>query len=185
MHTFVLLNCSLKVSNEPKSLLIAFNKAPVGSPPLRELAKGKKRVAIAIEDASRPVPNSLLIDALLGELQSAGVAAEQVTVVVATGLHRPMTNDEMAGALGVNIALLFTLVFGLGTLLAGIFVSAGLGGAGFAEGMNMGSQLGVQLIGIISTMLWTAPLPLTRSGSMIHISMPGVWMFTLPSLESS
>ncbi len=44
----------------------------------------------------------------------------------------------------------------LGTLLAGIFVSAGLGGAGFADGMNMGSQLGVQLTGVIVTIVFTA-----------------------------
>jgi len=44
----------------------------------------------------------------------------------------------------------------LGTLLAGIFVSAGLGGVGFAEGMNMGSQLGVQLTGVIVIIVFTA-----------------------------
>lgn len=44
----------------------------------------------------------------------------------------------------------------LGTLLAGVFVSAGLGGVGFAEGMNMGAQLGVQLTGVIVTIVFTA-----------------------------
>jgi Amt family ammonium transporter len=44
----------------------------------------------------------------------------------------------------------------LGTLFAGIFVSAGLGGAGLAEGMTMSSQVGVQLTGIIATVAWTA-----------------------------
>lgn len=44
----------------------------------------------------------------------------------------------------------------LGTILAGIFVSAGLGGVGFAEGMNMGSQLSVQLIGVLATIVFTA-----------------------------
>ena len=44
----------------------------------------------------------------------------------------------------------------IGTLFAGIFVSAGLGGAGYADGMNMGSQLGVQLTGVIATIVFTA-----------------------------
>ncbi|HHJ34939.1 MAG TPA: ammonium transporter [Gammaproteobacteria bacterium] len=44
----------------------------------------------------------------------------------------------------------------LGTILAGIFVSAGLGGAGFAEGMDMGSQVGVQLTGVLATIAFTA-----------------------------
>jgi Amt family ammonium transporter len=44
----------------------------------------------------------------------------------------------------------------LGTLLAGVFVAAGLGGVGYAEGVNMGSQLGVQLTGVIATIVFTA-----------------------------
>ncbi len=44
----------------------------------------------------------------------------------------------------------------LGTLMAGIFVASSLGGAGYAEGMTMGSQIGVQLIGIVLTVVWTA-----------------------------
>ena len=47
----------------------------------------------------------------------------------------------------------------LGTFMAGIFASAGLGvfsGQGYAEGMDMGSQVWVQVIGIFSTMIYTA-----------------------------
>ena len=44
----------------------------------------------------------------------------------------------------------------LGTFLAGVFVSAELGGAGFAEGMTMGSQLMVQASGIVFTIAFTA-----------------------------
>ena len=44
----------------------------------------------------------------------------------------------------------------LGLLMCAIFVSAGLGGMGYAEGMNLGSQLGVQAIGLLATAAWTA-----------------------------
>jgi Amt family ammonium transporter len=44
----------------------------------------------------------------------------------------------------------------MGTIFAGIFVSAGLGGIGFAKGMDMGSQVGVQLTGVIATIVFTA-----------------------------
>ncbi|NQV98705.1 MAG: ammonium transporter [Rhodospirillales bacterium] len=43
-----------------------------------------------------------------------------------------------------------------GTLLAAVFVSASFGGAGYADGMTMGSQLGVQAIGVAATVAWTA-----------------------------
>lgn len=46
----------------------------------------------------------------------------------------------------------------LGTLLAGVFVSAGLGGAGFAEGVTMAGQVMTQLIGILATMVWCGVL---------------------------
>jgi len=44
----------------------------------------------------------------------------------------------------------------LGTILAGIFVSARFGGVGFAEDVTMGTQLGVQLVGVLATMIFTA-----------------------------
>ena len=44
----------------------------------------------------------------------------------------------------------------LGTLLAGVFIAAGLGGVGYAEGVTMGSQLSVQLTGVIATIVFTA-----------------------------
>ena len=44
----------------------------------------------------------------------------------------------------------------LGTFLAGIFVASEFGGAGLAEGMTISDQVGVQLIGILSVLVWTA-----------------------------
>ncbi len=44
----------------------------------------------------------------------------------------------------------------LGTLAAGVFVSTGLGGAGLAEGVSIVDQLGVQFVGVLATLLWTA-----------------------------
>ncbi|MDH3388460.1 MAG: ammonium transporter, partial [Gammaproteobacteria bacterium] len=44
----------------------------------------------------------------------------------------------------------------LGTLSAGIFVASEFGGAGLAEGVGMGQQFGVQLIGVVATITWTA-----------------------------
>jgi nickel-dependent lactate racemase len=73
---------------------------PLSAPRLRDMAAGVRRVAIAIEDATRPVPNSSLLDAVMAELEAGGVAPQQVVVVVATGLHRPMTDEELARALG-------------------------------------------------------------------------------------
>jgi len=42
----------------------------------------------------------------------------------------------------------------LGTILAAVFVSAAYGGIGYADGMNLGSQFGVQLIGVVATAVY-------------------------------
>ena len=73
---------------------------PVSSPCLRDLAGSARSVAIAVEDATRPVPNSLLLEAVISELEAGGVSPQQIKVIVATGLHRPMNDEELAGALG-------------------------------------------------------------------------------------
>ena len=73
---------------------------PVSGPRLRDVASGARRVAIGIEDATRPVPGALLVDAVMSELKAAGIPPDRVRVIVATGLHRPMTSDELAVALG-------------------------------------------------------------------------------------
>ncbi len=77
---------------------------PVASPPLADLARGKKRVAIAVTDITRYCPDDLLVDALLGELARAGVPPSAVTFVLALGSHRPMTRGEIAAKLGSRIS---------------------------------------------------------------------------------
>ena len=57
-------------------------------------------VAIVVTDVTRATPDDILLDVLLAELERVGVAREQVTVVLGLGLHRPMTDDEIADALG-------------------------------------------------------------------------------------
>jgi Amt family ammonium transporter len=46
----------------------------------------------------------------------------------------------------------------LGTILTGVFVSASFGGVGFAEGVTMGKQVGVQVIGVLATAAWCASI---------------------------
>lgn len=44
----------------------------------------------------------------------------------------------------------------LGTILTGVFVSASVGGVGYAEGQTMASQVGVQVIGVVAAATWCA-----------------------------
>ena len=77
---------------------------PVECPPLRELARGRHDAVIVISDNTRPVPNAVLLPPILDELRSAGMPPESVTVLVATGLHRPNTPEELDEMLGAPLA---------------------------------------------------------------------------------
>jgi lactate racemase len=73
---------------------------PVQSPPLVELAKGKKSACILICDVTRPVPNGILLPPLIEALTGAGIQREEILILVATGLHRPNEGEELREVVG-------------------------------------------------------------------------------------
>jgi nickel-dependent lactate racemase len=75
---------------------------PTGSPKLRELAKGKKRVTIIASDHTRPVPSKLIIPLMLEEIRRGNPDAE-VTILIATGCHRATTKEELISKFGEEI----------------------------------------------------------------------------------
>jgi nickel-dependent lactate racemase len=77
---------------------------PAG-PKLTDLVSPDDTVAIVVTDVTRATPDDVLVDALLSELRRVGVVREQVTVVIGLGLHRPMTDDELAAMLGEHADL--------------------------------------------------------------------------------
>jgi nickel-dependent lactate racemase len=83
---------------------------PVGSAPLAELARGKKRVTIAVTDLTRYCPDEMVVDAVLGELARAGLPSSAVTFVLGLGSHRPMTRAEIAAKLGPRVAESYRVV---------------------------------------------------------------------------
>ena len=68
---------------------------PVGSPGLEELARGKQRVAVIIDDITRETPTARMLPLVLERLHAAGVAPESIKIVLALGTHRPMTPEEI------------------------------------------------------------------------------------------
>ncbi len=78
--------------------------APIGSPPLREVAVGKRDAVVVINDITRPAPSREMLAAILEELGLAGIPEGAVTVVIATGNHRPNTPEEIARMIGDDFA---------------------------------------------------------------------------------
>ena len=72
---------------------------PIGTPPLRELAKGKKKVTLVTSDHTRAVPSKLTLPILLREIRAGNPEAD-ITILIATGLHRPTTEEEQRRMFG-------------------------------------------------------------------------------------
>jgi len=70
--------------------------APIESRPLEESVRPADRVAVVIDDSTRATPNRLILEALAGRFRAAALPPHHVTVIVATGLHRPNTPEELA-----------------------------------------------------------------------------------------
>jgi lactate racemase len=77
---------------------------PIGSPSLAEVARGRKNACILVCDITRPVPNQLILPPILETLERAGIARRDITILVATGLHRPNDGAELVEMLGPEIA---------------------------------------------------------------------------------
>ncbi len=77
---------------------------PIHSEPLEKLAAGKRTAAISVCDITRPAPNRITLPPLLKRLHAAGIPKEGVTILIATGLHRAATTEELDIILGPEIA---------------------------------------------------------------------------------
>jgi len=89
---------------DPTAALEAALKNPIGTKPLAELAAGKKTACVVVCDITRPVPNALLLPPVLRTLEAAGVPRSGITILVATGLHRPNVGDELVELVGEFVA---------------------------------------------------------------------------------
>ena len=76
---------------------------PIGSVRLEELAKGKNTCTIIISDHTRPVPSRDILPPMLKQLRQ-GNPEIAITLLVATGFHRPTTTAELEAKLGPEIA---------------------------------------------------------------------------------
>ncbi|MBS1876736.1 MAG: nickel-dependent lactate racemase [Acidobacteria bacterium] len=74
--------------------------SPIGSPELVELARRAGKVAIVVDDLSRPTPARLLMTHIVAELEAAGLPRSAITVVTALGTHRAMSQDDLARKIG-------------------------------------------------------------------------------------
>ncbi len=90
--------------SDPASSFREVLQEPTGTPALADLARGRRDACILICDITRPVPNEMMLQPMLEILESSGIPRDRITILVATGLHRPNEGAELVELVGQHIA---------------------------------------------------------------------------------
>ena len=93
----------LRGLEDPEGAVYSALADTIESPPLAELAKGRKNACVVISDFTRPVPNKIILPPLLKSLEQSGLEREQITILIATGMHRPNLGEELEYLVGREI----------------------------------------------------------------------------------
>lgn len=96
----IIRKTSMPVLPEPEAAVEQALETKVDGRSLTEMAASGKSACILICDITRPVPNGLILPGLVRRLMAGGIEAEDITVLVATGLHRPNEGEELREVIG-------------------------------------------------------------------------------------
>ncbi len=76
---------------------------PIDSYPLQDLARDRKDACIVISDVTRPVPYKIILPPILQVLEEAGLPRDEISILIATGMHRPNLGEELESMVGRHI----------------------------------------------------------------------------------
>jgi len=77
---------------------------------LFDMAKDRRSACVLICDITRPVPNKIILPPVLKTLNAAGIQNNDITILIATGIHRPNLDDELIELVGPEIAQRYRVV---------------------------------------------------------------------------
>jgi lactate racemase len=94
----------------PEEAVLEALRNPIGTEPLHRIAQGRDNACVVISDITRPVPNKVLLPPLLRTLEESGISREKITILIATGMHRPNLGEELEGMVGKEIMEQYRIV---------------------------------------------------------------------------
>ena len=162
--------CRMRGHDAPPLDDAGFRKAfanPIGTKTLREMAQGKKEVAVLFDDMTRATPTAAMIPYVLEELAAAGIPDDNIRFIAAIGAHGSMNGIDFRKKLGDEVMRRF-LVYNhnpyenctpLGMSSRGIPIRVN------SELMSCDLKIGVGSI---------VPHPMTGFGGGSKIILPGV-----------
>jgi len=83
---------------------------PIGSSPLSEILKGVRDVLVVTDDHTRNTPVQKIFPHLIRELEKGGIRPESLRFLIASGTHRPMTEEEISGKFGKEMPKRFNFL---------------------------------------------------------------------------
>ena len=94
-----------KILLNPENKLRELLKNPIGCPSLKELIfqKKAKKILIIVNDITRLTPYEIILPPLLDELRQIGIKKENIIFIIATGIHRSNSPEEIKEIFGENI----------------------------------------------------------------------------------
>jgi len=96
----------------PEKKLRELLKNPIGCPSLRKLIFQKKasKILIIVNDITRPTPYEVILPPLLDELRQIGIKKENIIFIIATGIHRSNSPEEIKEMFGENIVSAYKFI---------------------------------------------------------------------------
>ncbi|MFW9898103.1 MAG: nickel-dependent lactate racemase [Candidatus Thorarchaeota archaeon] len=98
--------CRMNGADAPELSAADINKGflnPIGTPKLSELAQGKEKVVIVVDDMTRTTPVYKVLPFVFEELEKASVTKDKITILLALGAHKPMTRHDFILKLGREV----------------------------------------------------------------------------------
>ena len=83
---------------------------PIGTPLLSQIVRPGEKVAIIIDDISRETPTAQLLPPVLEVLTGDGIEKTDISIIIALGTHRPMTEAEIAVKVGPEIQKTYRVI---------------------------------------------------------------------------
>jgi len=98
--------CRMRGAQRPdldEGAIAAAIRDPIGSPPIRELAAGKKKAVIVFDDMTRPTPVDRIAPIVVEDLIAGGIQEENISFVCALGTHGALSRVELRKKVGDQI----------------------------------------------------------------------------------
>jgi len=100
--SYILNSKYIKGLEDEQGAVTSSLRDPIGRPPLYDCIDKNDKVVVLVTDNTRPCPDDRLLPPILAELERK-IPRENITIIVAVGLHPPLTEPQLVKKLGKDI----------------------------------------------------------------------------------